>query len=114
MLQDVSSVYQIFTDEVLGSGQFGIVYAGERQREFGGRRGSALCCWGLNAPVSASKGKQLMSDSEALLGLSLKQGLLQRPTLEPDESLLVRSSSMRPGRAQPEERMRDRLPVGGA
>ena len=29
VIQDVSSVYQIFTDEVLGSGQFGVVYGGE-------------------------------------------------------------------------------------
>lgn len=29
---DVSSVYQIFTDEVLGSGQFGIVYAGKHRK----------------------------------------------------------------------------------
>lgn len=28
VLQDISSTYQIFTDEVLGSGQFGIVYKG--------------------------------------------------------------------------------------
>lgn len=28
--QDVNSVYQIFPDEVLGSGQFGIVYGGKR------------------------------------------------------------------------------------
>lgn len=28
VFQDVSSVYQIFTDEVLGSGQFGVVYGG--------------------------------------------------------------------------------------
>ncbi len=27
-LQDISTVYQIFPDEVLGSGQFGIVYGG--------------------------------------------------------------------------------------
>lgn len=27
-LQDIASVYQIFSDEVLGSGQFGIVYGG--------------------------------------------------------------------------------------
>lgn len=32
--QDINSVYQIFPDEVLGSGQFGIVYGGETlQRE---------------------------------------------------------------------------------
>lgn len=29
-VQDISSVYQIFADEVLGSGQFGIVYGGEK------------------------------------------------------------------------------------
>jgi protein kinase D len=29
VLQDISSVYQIFADEVLGSGQFGIVYGGK-------------------------------------------------------------------------------------
>ncbi len=29
VVQDISSVYQIFADEVLGSGQFGIVYGGE-------------------------------------------------------------------------------------
>lgn len=28
VLQDISSVYQICTDEVLGSGQFGVVYKG--------------------------------------------------------------------------------------
>ena len=28
LLQDIASVYQIFSDEVLGSGQFGIVYGG--------------------------------------------------------------------------------------
>jgi len=27
---DISTVYQIFADEVLGSGQFGIVYGGKR------------------------------------------------------------------------------------
>lgn len=29
LTQDISSVYQIFADEVLGSGQFGIVYGGK-------------------------------------------------------------------------------------
>lgn len=29
LVQDISSVYQIFADDVLGSGQFGIVYGGE-------------------------------------------------------------------------------------
>lgn len=29
VLQDINSVYQIFPDEVLGSGQFGIVYGGK-------------------------------------------------------------------------------------
>lgn len=29
VFQDISSVYQIFTDEVLGSGQFGVVYGGK-------------------------------------------------------------------------------------
>ena len=28
MFQDIAQRYQIFTDEVLGSGQFGVVYAG--------------------------------------------------------------------------------------
>lgn len=32
VVQDISSVYQIFADEVLGSGQFGIVYGGESCR----------------------------------------------------------------------------------
>ncbi len=27
-LQDIGTVYQIFADEVLGSGQFGVVYGG--------------------------------------------------------------------------------------
>uniref|UniRef100_A0A8C5A1B3 Serine/threonine-protein kinase n=1 Tax=Gadus morhua TaxID=8049 RepID=A0A8C5A1B3_GADMO len=31
-LQDISSVYQIFPDEVLGSGQFGIVYGGKHRK----------------------------------------------------------------------------------
>lgn len=31
VFQDINSVYQIFPDEVLGSGQFGIVYGGEDQ-----------------------------------------------------------------------------------
>lgn len=30
--QDINSVYQIFPDEVLGSGQFGIVYGGKTNR----------------------------------------------------------------------------------
>uniref|UniRef100_A0A8C7RJ06 Protein kinase D4 n=1 Tax=Oncorhynchus mykiss TaxID=8022 RepID=A0A8C7RJ06_ONCMY len=30
--QDISSVYQIFTDEVLGSGQFGVVYGGTHRQ----------------------------------------------------------------------------------
>uniref|UniRef100_A0A3B4AXN3 protein kinase C n=1 Tax=Periophthalmus magnuspinnatus TaxID=409849 RepID=A0A3B4AXN3_9GOBI len=34
ILEDISSVYQIFTDEVLGSGQFGVVYGG-KHRETG-------------------------------------------------------------------------------
>lgn len=28
-LQDIATVYQIFPDEVLGSGQFGVVYGGK-------------------------------------------------------------------------------------
>uniref|UniRef100_A0A672QKJ5 Protein kinase D1 n=1 Tax=Sinocyclocheilus grahami TaxID=75366 RepID=A0A672QKJ5_SINGR len=31
-LQDISTVYQIFPDEVLGSGQFGIVYGGKHRK----------------------------------------------------------------------------------
>uniref|UniRef100_A0A8C5WL42 Serine/threonine-protein kinase n=1 Tax=Leptobrachium leishanense TaxID=445787 RepID=A0A8C5WL42_9ANUR len=31
-IQDISSVYQIFPDEVLGSGQFGIVYGGKHRK----------------------------------------------------------------------------------
>uniref|UniRef100_A0A8C5HZG0 Serine/threonine-protein kinase n=1 Tax=Gouania willdenowi TaxID=441366 RepID=A0A8C5HZG0_GOUWI len=31
-LQDINSVYQIFPDEVLGSGQFGIVYGGKHRK----------------------------------------------------------------------------------
>ena len=27
-LQDISQVYQVFSDEILGSGQFGVVYGG--------------------------------------------------------------------------------------
>lgn len=33
-VQDISSVYQIFADEVLGSGQFGVVYGGETDLHF--------------------------------------------------------------------------------
>uniref|UniRef100_A0A667XEU6 Protein kinase D4 n=1 Tax=Myripristis murdjan TaxID=586833 RepID=A0A667XEU6_9TELE len=32
VFQDISSVYQIFTDEVLGSGQFGVVYGGTHRQ----------------------------------------------------------------------------------
>uniref|UniRef100_A0A8C4FGS0 Serine/threonine-protein kinase n=1 Tax=Dicentrarchus labrax TaxID=13489 RepID=A0A8C4FGS0_DICLA len=32
VVQDISSVYQIFADEVLGSGQFGIVYGGKHRK----------------------------------------------------------------------------------
>lgn len=28
LFQDIGTVYQIFADEVLGSGQFGVVYGG--------------------------------------------------------------------------------------
>jgi len=28
LIQDISQLYQIFPDDVLGSGQFGIVYGG--------------------------------------------------------------------------------------
>lgn len=38
VIQDISSVYQIFADDVLGSGQFGIVYGGQ-SHEHMGRRG---------------------------------------------------------------------------
>uniref|UniRef100_A0A8C6WF44 non-specific serine/threonine protein kinase n=1 Tax=Neogobius melanostomus TaxID=47308 RepID=A0A8C6WF44_9GOBI len=31
-LQDISAVFQIFTDEVLGSGQFGVVYGGKHRK----------------------------------------------------------------------------------
>lgn len=34
LVQDISSVYQIFADEVLGSGQFGVVYGGEASNVF--------------------------------------------------------------------------------
>uniref|UniRef100_A0A674PLE7 Serine/threonine-protein kinase n=1 Tax=Takifugu rubripes TaxID=31033 RepID=A0A674PLE7_TAKRU len=36
-LQDIASVYQIFSDEVLGSGQFGIVYGGVFEHRKSGR-----------------------------------------------------------------------------
>lgn len=29
LFQDIGTVYQIFADEVLGSGQFGVVYGGK-------------------------------------------------------------------------------------
>uniref|UniRef100_A0A673CH35 protein kinase C n=1 Tax=Sphaeramia orbicularis TaxID=375764 RepID=A0A673CH35_9TELE len=32
VLQDINSIYQIFPDEVLGSGQFGIVYGGKHRK----------------------------------------------------------------------------------
>lgn len=38
VLQDISSIYQIFTDEVLGSGQFGVVYKGAFMSV-------PCCCW---------------------------------------------------------------------
>lgn len=40
--QDIGTVYQIFADEVLGSGQFGVVYGGASYislgMEWGGKR----------------------------------------------------------------------------
>lgn len=32
-MQDIATVYQIFPDEVLGSGQFGVVYGGMNASE---------------------------------------------------------------------------------
>lgn len=32
VLQDISELYQIFSDEVLGSGQFGVVYGGTHRQ----------------------------------------------------------------------------------
>lgn len=32
VLQDISELYQIFSDEILGSGQFGVVYGGTHRQ----------------------------------------------------------------------------------
>lgn len=47
-LQDISTVYQIFPDEVLGSGQFGIVYGG-------------------NVPVYLQRVEKIRADAEEML-----------------------------------------------
>lgn len=53
-LQDIATVYQIFPDEVLGSGQFGVVYGGKDASDLiqkgscGGRGGGF---WAPELPI---------------------------------------------------------------
>lgn len=42
VVQEISSVFQIFADEVLGSGQFGIVYGGQCDSRTLGPDGEAV------------------------------------------------------------------------